>query len=414
VAWSGGLDSTVLVHLLIQARRHFPAQIRVRALHVDHGLQAAAADFRKFCRNTARRWQVPLTVVTAQVPLIAGDSVEEAARKARYAALAGALDHGELLLTAQHADDQLETLLLALLRGAGPSGLAAMPQAAAFGSTRLLRPLLDIERAQLAAYAAHNALPWQDDPSNSLLRFHRNYLRARVVPVLRERWPAVARTAVRSAGHCAVAAATISQSARRDLEAAADGPDLEIAVLRRLTSSRRAMALRLWIADRGLKVPEVRHLEQIAQLMEARIDAQPELRLPAFVVRRHAGRLVLEVRSPSLRASPAMHRWSWRHGALLLAAGKLEVVADPHGDLDLARLPQQLLVQYPSAPGGRSLRKIMQGLAVPEWQREHLPLVFAARQPARPLAVGDRWIAQGLRIHKASVRRGRFFWQELL
>jgi tRNA(Ile)-lysidine synthase len=414
VAWSGGLDSTVLVHLLTQARRHLPAQIRVRVLHVDHGLQAAAADFRKFCRKTARKWRVPLTVVTAQVRLTAGDSVEEAARKARYEALAGALRSGELLLTAQHADDQLETLLLALLRGAGPSGLAAMPQAADFGSTLLLRPLLHIERAQLAAYAARNALLWQDDPSNSLLRFDRNYLRTRVVPVLRERWPAVARTAVRSAGHCAVAAVTISQSARRDLEGAADGPDLEIAVLRRLTPSRRAMVLRLWIADRGLQVPEVRHLEQISQLMEARLDAQPQLRLPAFVVRRHAGRLVLDLRSAAPRSSPIVHRWSWRRGALPLASGKLEILADAHGDLDLASLPQQLLVQYPSAPGGRSLRKLMQELAVPEWQRELLPLVFAARQSARPLAIGDRWIAQGLRSHAASVRRGRIFWRELL
>ncbi len=120
--------------------------------------------------------------------------------------------------------------------------------------------LLAVERAQLAAYASRNALTWQDDPSNAQLRFDRNYLRARVVPALRERWPAVARTAGRSARHCAVAAAALIDAARRDLESACDGPDLEIAMLRRLPSSRRAAVLRLWIADRGFKVPEVRHL----------------------------------------------------------------------------------------------------------------------------------------------------------
>ena len=414
VAWSGGLDSTVLVHLLAQAGRHLPAQVSVRALHVDHGLQPAAADFTKFCRSCARKWRVPLVVIQAKVRLTAGDSVEEAARKVRYLALAGALRPGELLLTAQHADDQLETLLLALLRGAGPAGLAAMPATAAFGSTLLLRPFLTLERSELAAYAARNALAWQEDPSNGLLRFDRNYLRARVVPVLRERWPAVARTASRSARHCAVAASTINQSARRDLEAASEGPDLEIAVVRRWSPARRAMVLRLWIAERGLKAPETRHLEQIALLMEARIDAQPQLRLPGFVVRRHAGRLMLETRATLAPVAPAVHRWSWRRGALPLAGGLLEIVADHHGDLDLARLPQRLLVQYPSTVGGRRLRKLMQELAVPDWQREHMPLVFATRDSGKPLAVGDLWIADRLRSTAASANRGRFFWRELL
>jgi tRNA(Ile)-lysidine synthase len=298
VAWSGGLDSTVLLHLLAQARRQQPAQLALRAVHVDHGLQPAAADFRRFCRSTARKWRVPLAVIKADVRLAGGESVEAAARTARYAALAGALLPGELLLTAQHADDQLETLLLALMRGAGPAGLAAMPSAVAFGPTLLLRPLLAQERGQLGAYATRHALPWQDDPSNDQLRFDRNYLRARVLPLLRERWPAVARTASRSAAHCAVAAAALTQSARRDLEAAADGPDLEVAVLRRWAPARRAAVLRLWIADRGLQAPEMRHIEQILLLMDARPDAHPELRLSKLVVRRHAGLLVLAVPAP--------------------------------------------------------------------------------------------------------------------
>jgi tRNA(Ile)-lysidine synthase len=233
-----------------------------------------------------------------------------------------------------------------------------------------------------------------------------------VIPALRERWPAVARTAGRSARHCALAAAVISDSARRDLDAAADGADVEIAMLRRLSRARQAGALRLWIAGRGFRVPEVRHLEQIALLMEARIDAQPELRLPGFIVRRHAGRLVLDAQSGLPAVASCVHRWPWQRGALLLPGGKLEIVADPHGDLDLARLPQQLLVQYPSAPGGRSLRKLMQALAVPEWQRQRLPIMFAGRQTGA-LAVADRWIAEKLRSDAHTRRGGRIFWREL-
>jgi tRNA(Ile)-lysidine synthase len=402
----------VLLHLLLQAARR-ARQVTVRGLHIDHGLQPAAAEFRRFCRRTARSWGVPLQILRAEVHPAPGESVEAVARDARYAALMSALRPGELLLTAQHADDQLETLLLALLRGAGPAGLASMPATAGFGSTQLLRPLLQFERQELAAYAARSGLEWQEDPTNTRLRFDRNYLRARVIPVLRDRWPAIARTASRSAAHCAAAAAAIGEAARRDLAAAADGPDLEIAVLRRMAAARRAAVLRTWIGSRGFLVPEARHLEQIVVLMDARIDAQPELRLPGFIVRRHAGRLVLEAHPSSRAAAPAMLHWSWHEGALRLPGGELQIVADRHGDLDLARLPRQLQVQYPSTPGGRSLRKIMQELAVPEWQRARLPIVFAARRPGAPLAIADLWLAARLRSSARTRRSGRIFWREL-
>jgi tRNA(Ile)-lysidine synthase len=411
------MDSTVLLHLLDEARRRAPAQLTLRAVHVDHGLQPAAVAFRRFCRSTARRWRLPLKVVAAEVQLAGGQSVEAAARIARYQALASVLRPGELLLTAQHADDQLETLLLALLRGAGPAGLAAMPQAAAFGSALLLRPLLTCDRAQLAAYAARHSLTWQEDPSNSQLRFDRNYLRARVLPALRERWPAVARTVSRSAAHCAVADALLTQSARHDLASAADGADLEIAVLRRWQPARRATVLRLWITDRGLRVPELRHMAQIEALMEARSDARPELRLPDYVVRRYGGRLQLEARPPPRGSAPvAIHSWEWRRGALDPAGGgRIWIAADPHGDLDLARLPSRLLVQYPAAAGGRAVRKLMQELAVPAWQRARLPLVFAAGKKSAPgmlLAIADLWLAQSLRSTANTQQRGRIFWRE--
>ena len=417
VAWSGGLDSTVLLHALLQASRRKPARLRLRALHVDHGLQAAAGSFRSFCVSTARRWRVPLTTIAIKVPS-RGVSVEAAAREARYAALSGALQPGELLLTAQHADDQLETLLLALLRGAGPAGLAAMPAAAPFGSTRLLRPLLGHERRDIAAYAAAHDLAWVDDPSNAQLRFDRNYLRASVLPALRARWPAMTRTFGRSARHCAIADASLAQLAQRDLEAAADGPDLEIAVLRRWTPARQAAALRAWIVGRGLREPEQRHIAQIAQLMQARVDAHPQLRLPGMTLRRFAGRLVLQLPVHDVAASRTpsiLHRWSWRDGPLELGSARLEILPDVNGDIDLARLGARLRVQFPPATGGRSLRKLLQEIAVPQWQRERLPLVFAAGKNGRSgalLAVADLWLAQAVQSTAGSSRRGRIFWRD--
>jgi tRNA(Ile)-lysidine synthase len=305
VAWSGGVDSTVLLHLLWRARRLPGARLALRALHVDHGLQPAAADFRRFCQRIARRWQLPLLVLKARVRAGKGASVEQAAREARRAALGAALAPGELLLTAQHADDQLETLLLALLRGAGPAGLAGMPAAMPLAGSRLLRPLLDHERAELLAYAHAARLEWVDDPTNDQPRFDRNYLRAHVLPVLRSRWPAMSRTAGRSARHCAAAALALQSAAARDLELAADGADLEVAVLRRWSVTRRAAALRAWIQSAGARAPNERHLREIEAMLVARADAHPELRLPDLTLRRQGGRLRLEPRRGALPPAPS-------------------------------------------------------------------------------------------------------------
>ena len=285
----------MLLHLLWCARRLPRARLELRALHVDHGLQPAAADFRRFCTRTARRWRLPLTILGARVQIARGDSVEQAARDARRAAFATALEPGELLLTAQHADDQLETLLLALLRGAGPAGLAGMPAVAPFAAGRLVRPLLDRERADLLAYARARQLDWIDDPTNDEPRFDRNYLRTRVLPLLKGRWPASARTAGRSARHSASAAAALHEVAARDLELAADGADLEVAVLRRWSMIRRAAVLRAWIQAAGARAPNERHLREIEAMLVARADAHPQLRLPDLILRRQHGRLQLEV-----------------------------------------------------------------------------------------------------------------------
>lgn len=276
---------------MLAARRLRGARLNVRAVHVDHGLQPAARAFRSHCREQARRWQVPLAIARAQVDLGAGASVEEAARHGRRAALAAALRPHELLLTAQHADDQLETLLLALLRGTGPAGLAGMPESMPFAGTRLLRPLLALPREALQAYAQAHGLVWIDDPTNADLRYDRNYLRAEVLPRLKARWPAAARTALRSARHCASASEALAAVVGRDLAAAADGADLAISVLRRWRAPRRAAVLRAWLRKAGLRAPNERHIAQIEAMMAARVDAHPELVLPDGLVRRQGGRL---------------------------------------------------------------------------------------------------------------------------
>lgn len=398
---------------MLSLRAAHPRELRLRALHVDHHLQPAAAAFRAHCIRIARRWRVALTLLDAQVAVKRGDSVEEAAREARLACWREALQPGELLLTAQHADDQLETTLLALLRGAGPAGLAAMPSDAPLGSGRLLRPLLPLPRAALLQYATAMQLPVIEDPTNAEPRFDRNFLRLEVLPHLRQRWPGASATVSRSARHCARAAALQAAAGAADLDLAADGAGLELAVLRRWPEHRILNTLRLWFSRAGQRSPETRHLQQILRMLSARGDAHPRLDLPEACVRVHAGRLLLQRRDAGTPLPKGAISWSWRRGSLQFPDGSvLAVLPDLHGDLDLAALPARLEVRFLGArPPGRSLRKLLQELEVPQWDRGRLPLLFGADAGGAPLAVADLWLARSVQQQVTSRRRGRIVWQ---
>ena len=197
LALSGGLDSCVLLHLLVQLRPQLPFELR--AIHVHHGLQHQADSWQNFCEELCNGYDIPLKSVHLTLNVDSGESLEAVAREARYQAMADQMREGELLLTAQHRDDQAETLLLQLLRGSGPAGLAAMPPLARFDPGWLARPLLDCSRQSLEEYARRHDLTWQEDPSNQDQRFDRNFIRHQVMPLLRSRWPAAATTLSRAA-----------------------------------------------------------------------------------------------------------------------------------------------------------------------------------------------------------------------
>jgi len=214
IAFSGGLDSTVLLHLLATLAKTdtFPP---LSAIHVHHGLQAAADAWPAHCRAVCDALGVPLQVIRVQVR--PGASLERAAREARYQAFAEVTGAGELLITGQHRDDQAETLLFRLLRGAGVRGLAAMPVQRPLAGGYLVRPLLDVSRADLEAYAREHQLTWVEDPSNADPRFSRNYLRHHVFPRLIERWPQAVSTMARSAEHLSEAQGLLDELAQMDL-----------------------------------------------------------------------------------------------------------------------------------------------------------------------------------------------------
>ena len=373
----------------------------LRAVHVHHGLRPAANDWAKHCRALCRRLGVPLTVRKVKVLPARGQSIEAVARDARYAALGRGLRRGEWLLTAHHVDDQLETMLLQLLRGAGVSGLAAMPRRAPLGTGWLLRPLLGETRPTLERWAAMHGLEWVEDDSNVDERFDRNYLRRRVLPLLRARWPAAATVAARSAAHLGEARELLEALAATDLAAiVADGHCIDLVRLGSLDVARQRNVLRHWLRMQGLAMPDATHLERIrSELPAARVDAQPRVRWEGGEVRRFRGRLYALAVAAS--AIPAPQPWSWRRRrrlALGAGLGELRLVADPHGELAAAALPLTLWVgareggeRLVTEAGGpqRTLKELLRLAAVLPWDRGRLPVLFdsAPGTAARVVAV---------------------------
>lgn len=424
LAFSGGLDSTVLAHALMRVRRRLGG---LRFVHVDHDLQAGSAEWARHCARIARAWRVPLVSLRAHVKVGRGDSLEAVAREARYGLLRDALTPGEWLVTAQHRDDQVETLLLMLFRGAGVAGLAAMPRSARFGAGRIVRPLLDCARADLEAYARRHRLQWVEDPSNASERFSRNYLRHRVMPLLRDRWGGIDDAIARAAAHLAEAGGLLADVARADLAAAMDGAGLNVAVLRRLAPARLRNLLRAFITRAGVTTPSTAQMAAIVDgLLAARGDAQPEVRWHGAVMRRRGGRLELQVISedpPSPSAESHPKSWDWKRNRRFDAgaAGVLELRDDAAGPIDPDRLPERLVLRPRRGgeslrPGARArtrpLKKLLQDARLSVEERARLPLLFAGTSPRdRLLIAGDRWIDASIAANVKSRRRVRLVWR---
>lgn len=380
IGYSGGLDSTVLLHLLA---RHAP--VPVTAIHVHHGLQAAADGWAEHCARVCAGLGVPLQTVRVRVAVDDPAGPEAAARAARQAAFAEALARGDWLALAHHREDQAETVLLRLLRGSGVDGLAGMAALAPFAAGWCWRPLLGQPRALLRAYAVEHGLRWIEDPHNVDPRYTRSWLRGEILPRLRERHPAVDEALARTAAQAAEARTLLEELATADLAAAgADAQRLPLAPLRALSAPRRRNALRRWLA-RPLP-PEAALLARVEQaLIEARADAQPQLAFDGDTLRRYRETLY---RLPALPSPPeAGLSLDW-NASLPPGCGTVDASGPPPWPLQwrFARGGEALRV----AEGGRtrSLRNLWQEAGVPPWERLRTPLLYRGEVL---VAVGDRW-----------------------
>jgi tRNA(Ile)-lysidine synthase len=383
LAFSGGLDSTVLLHLL--AARGLP----LTAVHVHHGLQAQADAWAAHCQAVCDALGVPLEQLRVQVQP-AGEGPEAAARAARYRALAACLGPGEILATAHHRDDQAETVLLRLLRGSGVRGLAAMKPLSSFAAGQLWRPLLGERRAALAAWAAERGIHGLHDPHNQDPRYARSWLRQQIMPLLRQRYPQADEALARAAGQAREAQAALTELAELDgaqAQAREDfGPALRISRLQALSPARRHNLLRHWLEQAGHAPPDAAFWPRLdAEVLGARPDGEPCLRLGEYEFRRYRDALYLMAVLPP----PPAVSCAWRDG--------LDLELPPGcGRLHARRAPP-FAVAVRFARGGerirvrgrhRTLKQLAQQAGIPPWVRLRMPLLYRDEQL---ICVADRW-----------------------
>ena len=385
VALSGGLDSTVLLKACAEIRTELGG---LDAIHVNHNLQAEAAAWGEHCRRLCASLGVPLDLRSVSVTGAAEKGMEAAARDARYGEFEALMQPGDMLLLAQHADDQLETFLLQALRGAGVRGLSAMPECVEWRGGWLARPLLREHRADLAAWARAERLSWIEDPSNADAGLDRNYLRHEVLPRLKARWPAAAETVSRAAAHCAEADETLGALAAEDWRRFGSGSTLPVAALDELGEARARHLLRHWLGLRGLPLPSAHKLAEILSQARAGEDRNPCVGWPGAEVRRYGDRLYAQVPLPPVPGEFQLH--PGRFTDLGDGLGALGLVPAAGEGIRAALCgPQGLRVAFREGgescrPAGRAhgrpLKKWLQEMHVLPWLRGRLPLLYSGEE----------------------------------
>ncbi|NND45519.1 MAG: tRNA lysidine(34) synthetase TilS [Xanthomonadales bacterium] len=388
VGFSGGADSTALLHAMLALRERLDTP--VRAIHVNHGLHADANAWEEHCRDWCERHGAALQVLRVSVSRSSGRGIEAEARRQRYRAIAERLQGGDQFLTAHHREDQAETLLLNLMRASGVDGLAGMPRTRTLGAGLLVRPLLEVDRDALRAYLEEHRLDFLEDPSNRDPVHDRNFMRLTVLPILEQRWPSAASRIARSARYCGQAATALERLAERTLEPLLKHERLlELPTGDNADTLDLALLLRHWLRRNGLDTPPAARLDEFCrQLAQAQPGNHIALAWHDGLVREHDGHLWLD--SARSATPPPGVTWSGdRPLALGAASGIMTFSAPP-------RLSQPEL-QVTFRCGGeririsdrtprKSVKSVLREAGLPPWQREIVPLVFAGD---RLLAVAD-------------------------
>ncbi|MFN3235081.1 MAG: tRNA lysidine(34) synthetase TilS [Gammaproteobacteria bacterium] len=345
IAYSGGVDSHILLDI-------FAGTPDVKAIHVNHKLHPEADHWAEHCERICQHYSIECIVKTVTIVPKKGESIEALARAARYHVFESLLEAGDMLLTAHHQDDQAETVLLQLLRGAGVKGLSAMPEIASFGQGYLMRPLLEVSREAIVKKAQEKKLEWIEDKSNTQLSFDRNFLRHEIFPKLKTRWPSCAKTFSRSATHCAEAQNVLDAWAKEIMDVHEN--TLSIEVLNPLSLPQKKAVLRSWIESRGCVLPSEKKLDEIIHhMIDVRWDATPCVTWGEVEVRRYRDKLYI-----------------------LNSKSKEALTNKQLGSKDIRFRQGGETMRLPNRQGRHRLKKLFQEWGVPPWVRDEIPLVF--------------------------------------
>ncbi|MFA6053097.1 MAG: tRNA lysidine(34) synthetase TilS [Methylobacter sp.] len=398
IGYSGGVDSHVLLHLCASIT---PLKDKITAVYVHHGLQAEAEAWAGHCEKAAEGLGVGFLVLRVNAVAAPGESPEEAARNARYAALKSLMACDDMLLLAQHREDQLETVLLQLFRGAGLRGLSGMPESMAFGRGVMLRPLLNVAKQAITDYAQAHRLNWVEDPSNQRNDYDRNYLRNAIVPLLKQRWPAIDKTVARSARHCADAEVLVSEVADELFSAVFNAADKTLYIGRLLEhqNHQQQLVIRHWFQRLGLKMPAQAFVGRIlTQVVAAGENSNPVLSGQGYDIRRYRDKLYCVEQA----AQESLQDVVWPVGQASIKIGNnqtLSCVPSSAGILREQWRDARVEVRFrrggekiclPGRTGHHSLKNLFQEAGIPPWERECIPLIYLNDVLA---AVGDKWIS---------------------
>lgn len=400
IGFSGGIDSTVLLHL---CATQATLKAKLVAVYVNHGLQSQADDWGDHCRQQAKLLGIEFINLRVDAKPAIGESPESAARNARYRAMQDLLEASDVLLFAQHREDQMETMLLQLFRGAGIKGLAAMPVTTAFGKGQLIRPLLDIAKADIDSFARQHALQWVEDPSNLSSDFDRNFLRNQITPLLKQRWPSLDKTVARSAQHCGEAMTQLDAWSKQLIEGRFDSThrSLDIDNLQAFNEVQISWLLRQWFTELGLKPPSQALLQTFkTQLINARSDASPILHKQGYVFSKYRKQLfclseqqLIALHETCIWPADCAH-FNLPSGYVLFKSLASNGIAKSLWDKTTVYLQPRSgseTLKLPGRAGQHSLKKLFQEYGIPPWERETRPLIYLDGKLA---GVVGLWVAE--------------------
>ncbi|MCE0494399.1 tRNA lysidine(34) synthetase TilS [Vibrio salinus] len=390
LALSGGIDSRVMLQLLHEFALIHP-MYPVLAVHVHHGISPNADQWAKMCQIWCHEVDIPFHLEKVRLGDCRGKSLEQMARTARYEALKHYIGSDDLLLTAQHGDDQLETFLLALKRGSGPKGLSGMAECQSFDNGVLVRPFLNCTRQQIETYANYHQLEWVNDESNDDIRYERNFIRHKITPILDSRWPHIRSSVQRSAEHCARQEQLIEYLLADELcRLMGDKDSLEIDALTKKPEIVRSQLLRLWLSSLQVLMPSKKHLQMIwSEVALAKVDANPVLRMENKQIRRFNGRLhCLDIYTDISEWTSDLHIGC----PVVLPDGLGRLTLKPvvevgrlnskilNGSLRVVFNPEGVMATPEKRHGKKTLKYWFQEYGVPSWLRRRTPILMSGNE----------------------------------